>query len=124
MSKEYIEKADLYKWAAEREETARNWARDTPTNSPAYMRYVSQLNERTAFKHHIADIPAADVVEVRHARWIVCEDLFGENGYCSACGFLMGVNEPGNGFPDVENLKYCPNCGAKMDGGVNDDNNL
>ena len=68
----------------------------------------------------LRDIPTADVVEVRHGRWIVCDDLFGEIGHCSACGFFMNVNEPGNGLPDIENLKYCPNCGAKMDGGVND----
>lgn len=66
--KEYIEKNKLYKMVAEKEETARKWTLDTPTNSPAYMRYVAQLNERTAFKHMVADIPAADVVEVRQIR--------------------------------------------------------
>ena len=45
-------------------------------------------------------IPAADVVEVRHGRWIKHE------GYdeCEACRakVICGYN-------------YCPNCGARMD---------
>ena len=70
---------------------------------------------------YINGIPAADVVEVKRGEWVVIEDLFGEICHCSECGFFMGVNEPGNGLPDVESLKYCPNCGTRMDGGVNDE---
>lgn len=51
--------------------------------------------------------PAADVVEVVHGCW-------GDNGIagsmlskCSVCGFNCGASS----FP------YCPECGAKMDGG-------
>lgn len=51
--------------------------------------------------------PAADVAEVVHGEW-------GDNGVadsmlvkCSVCGFDCGANS----------FSYCPNCGAKMDGG-------
>mgnify|MGYP004687631041 CR=1 FL=1 len=51
--------------------------------------------------------PAADVAEVVHGQW-------GDNGIpgsmlsgCSVCGFSCGANS----------FFYCPNCGAKMDGG-------
>lgn len=46
-----------------------------------------------------------DVVEVKHARWIVSEFCGGNRiGFCTEC--------------EVENRigNYCPNCGAKMDG--------
>ena len=63
------------------------------------------------------DIPAADVVEQKHGSWqerIVDDDehdkygLFRRRFYCSACG---DWNTHGAS-------KYCPHCGAKMDGGA------
>lgn len=58
----------------------------------------------------IQDIPAADVVEVRHGQWIKSES----SGLykCSKCG-RYATNS------DVLNWEYC-NCGAKMDGGADD----
>lgn len=57
--------------------------------------------------------PAADVVEVVHGRWIMPTKI-GHRSFdiphCSACdGVPCGVDE---------NTNYCPNCGAKMDGGT------
>ena len=55
----------------------------------------------------VASFPAADVVEVRHGRWLFHDT--DENDMtivkCSECGRkrYFGAN-------------YCPNCGAKMDG--------
>lgn len=54
-----ISRAALYRQVSAKEELARKRVIDTPTDSPAYMRYVAQLNERTAFKHLVADFPAA-----------------------------------------------------------------
>ena len=55
----------------------------------------------------ISELPAADVAPVRHGRWV-------DNGIpdsilsgCSVCGFTCGSSS----------FFYCPNCGAKMDGG-------
>lgn len=45
----------LYADMSEREELARQRVIDTPTDSPCYMRYVAQLNERTAFKEMLFD---------------------------------------------------------------------
>ena len=55
------------------------------------------------------EMPAADVAPVRHGRWI------NENFYthCSACGKMAIYDKYGQ---EVES-DYCPNCGAKMDGG-------
>lgn len=63
-------------------------------------------NYRT-YGNVVRSIPAADVVEVRHGRWI--KD--GEDGpvYCSECG---EEHEWGD-----FRASYCDTCGAKMDGG-------
>lgn len=56
----------LYADMSEREELARQRVIDTPLNSPCYMRYVAQLNERTSFKEMLYDaktIIEADKVE-------------------------------------------------------------
>ena len=54
------------------EELARKRVLDKPTNSPCYMRYVTQLNERTAFKHMIADAPKIE-------EWILCNERLPED---------------------------------------------
>lgn len=61
-------------------------------------------------KARLEAIPAADVVEVRHGRWEIRN--WGFDYYCcSACGFEHRYEGP---------FAYCPNCGAKMDGGQDD----
>lgn len=60
----------------------------------------------------IRKLPAADVAPVRHGRWIKDEFFSDEvnNGEkCSQCGELIGW------FGNLP--KYCPGCGALMDGG-------
>lgn len=47
----------MYDDMTEKEELAMQRVIDTPTNSPCYMRYVAQLNERTAFKEMLFDAP-------------------------------------------------------------------
>ena len=59
----------------------------------------------------IDNAPAADVAPVRHGRWIEQEKYtFGVLYDCSICGNRI----LDNGHP----WNYCPNCGAKMDGGA------
>lgn len=59
-------------------------------------------------KRAINEAPTADVVEVRHGDWKRDEKF---HPYCSACG-----ENPWSALVAENNLKYCPNCGAKMDG--------
>lgn len=49
--------------------------------------------------------PAADVVEVRHGRWI-------DNTFCSCCG---GFDEDDEGNIIQSFHNYCPACGTLMD---------
>lgn len=51
-------------------------------------------------------LPKADVQPVVHAKWVCHEPEIGLYYSCSRCGYntLQGM------------YKFCPNCGAKMDG--------
>ena len=68
----------------------------------------------------IDDFPAADVAPVVHGRWIHsryedCSEQF-ELLKCSQCNheaYAMAFYVRGG--------NYCPNCGAKMDGGDSDE---
>ena len=74
---------------------------------------IAPFNVAMVFRH-IHNIPAADVAPVVHAQW---EDVFQDgacswSGRCSACKVR-------NDIPHPLLAHYCPNCGAKMDGGEN-----
>lgn len=66
--------------------------------------------EIVALKCFVEGIPAADVAPVRHGRWAL-NKKYGDYE-CSECG--QGDVKA----MDFKNLKmrYCPNCGARMDG--------
>ena len=64
----------------------------------------------------LRDVPAADVAPVVHGKWLHsgCEECSGlEVVKCSECNheaFAIALY--------VCNGNYCPSCGARMDGGV------
>lgn len=58
-----------------------------------------------------AEIPAADVAQVVHGRWIEDHDYL----KCPKCGAMVKRDFT---FFDIGDWHYCPNCGAKMDGGT------
>ena len=62
----------------------------------------------------IIQVPAADVVEIRHGVWVEGAEHFTNGFYeaeCSECNNYIRWNEGNSG-----DWNYCPNCGAKMDG--------
>lgn len=75
------------------------------------------LSTRFFIEDLIKDIPAADVIEQKHGKWVDTEPHLEDwqqrkNGmayYCSVCGHRAGKNKH-------RTYKYCPWCGAKMDG--------
>ena len=85
---------------------------------------VSDSKVRTVAKciNAVELLPAADVAPVRHGEWILGHV---EPGYftpggnrpwiCSKCGQVVSWSLA---RPEYN---YCPNCGAKMDGGENND---
>lgn len=114
---EYIDKNKLYENIAHLEEVARRKFLDTMSGDVEKELYRAQLSERTGIKHMIIDMPAADVAPIMHGKWL--DEDFPEktatvHGFaiCSACGNLSHKAEHGYNILS----KYCPNCGAKMDG--------
>ena len=69
----------------------------------------------------IKSVPAADVVEVRHGENIT-KMYPTEEFICSECGLIMRdfeeirVDEENDECHYEFEFKYCPECGAKMDG--------
>ena len=79
------------------------------TDDPSCPLFLAAMIEQ-----YIDQEPAADVVEVKHGKWI---EVHKENIWndivpvleCSACGkYTVGTR----GIMTKSN--YCPNCGAKM----------
>lgn len=88
-------------------------------------KYVNAADaaEKIAEKHGIplgdlvdtfAEIPAADVVEVRRGRWICINKIYGEYE-CSVCHGMDSNCSDYYGIHAVTEQEFCPSCGAKMD---------
>ena len=93
MNKEYIEREALLK----EEQEIYHW---NGTND-VYGDFISSEIVRT--------FPAANVAPIVYGEWIP----YPSDAYmkCSVCG----MEYPKSKMPQV--VGYCPNCGAKMDGG-------
>lgn len=61
--------------------------------------------------------PAADVAEVVHGQWLRADDDWNSltTIQCSLCSEEWCFETDDD--VSLLNYKYCPNCGAKMDGG-------
>lgn len=62
---------------------------------------------------HLQDAPTVESVEVVHGRWVLKETcgINTEKYHCSVCDKIPR---------SLHTEDYCPNCGAKMDGGNED----
>ena len=70
------------------------------------------INGIESVLEYVENLPAVDVAPVRYGRWISVPHKLAR--VCSVCN----RDEPYK-FADIEAdvYDYCPNCGAKMDGG-------
>ena len=82
---------------------------------------LNNPDKNKAFGHDAIEImaeihymPAADVVEVRHGRWLTT-DAYPHHLYCSVCYKTYAKNAKWVNELDLP-TNYCPNCGALMDG--------
>ena len=63
---------------------------------------------------YIERLPAADVAPVVHGEWYLLDDCANAGLYCSVCS--RRVHREEFAYKKLRS-KYCPHCGAKMDGG-------
>ena len=72
---------------------------------------------RGGMHEKIDSLPAADVAEVRHGRWIEDKRTYPgpglKNNLCSVCGEIAGSWK--EGLEPGRKWAYCPNCGALME---------
>lgn len=59
---------------------------------------------------YIEALPAADVAPVVNGEWLLRHEGYGHYWECSVCHTNPCIYV-------TEHTKFCPNCGAKMDGG-------
>lgn len=77
----------------------------------AFLDCMKRTDRYFNVKFDIENFPNADVAPVRHGRWEEASD--GDGIVCPFCrtDFCTIIY-------DTEHFNYCPNCGAKMDGGA------
>lgn len=61
-------------------------------------------------------LPAADVAPVRHGRWEKQRGIYS----CSECGMTCPYDVQADVI-EYWACNYCPNCGAKIDGGADNE---
>lgn len=127
MNKEYIDKSAFLK--NERVLYCKNCARRFGTKN-GKLKEIYQIGDAPCNScelndalDSLDDFPAADVEPVRHGHWMTKEPLprtYGRpRAMCCRCGSFALYE-----FVNVQSYKeiltkYCPNCGAKMDGKEN-----
>ena len=71
----------------------------------------------------VLSVPVADAAPVVHGRWVLHYAAIGAPyTECSRCCADIAVPMVGGEFLklDMREMPYCPNCGAKMDGGASE----
>lgn len=83
-----------------------------PTGSGAFDEFITRLIPQT-----IKNLPIANVATVAHERWNKCvvRGLGRSKTTILLCSRCSSRNDT------MIRFNYCPNCGAKMDGGVSND---
>ena len=66
-----------------------------------------------AIERDVRDMPAADVAPVVHEKWLLDRWPSWPHRECSRCKIMIPRTKE---VPD-QYWQYCPNCGARMDGG-------
>lgn len=87
-------------------------------NAAALCEYANNQKDKTIDANDIMRFPTIDAAPVRHGRWVKMTGMLPPEYHghyeCSECQWHMkGIR---NSWTREEDMLYCPNCGAKMDG--------
>lgn len=99
---EYISRDDVRRMILE-------YSADNPKKQTVWAMVISDM------LRDLKKIPAADVQPVRRGEWEKIEEYggWGDTYFrCSICGDEWDIDV---GTPVENGMKYCPNCGARMD---------
>lgn len=95
------------------------WLKRIPLIDLSDGRGICRVIMENDFKKAIKKMPKgiiADVAPVRHGRW----DDYGAGVCCTNCGVSLFHQDENNNFGiEPSGFRYCPHCGAKMDGDGN-----
>lgn len=98
---EYIERSDFKKILKEEMQILK----DTPGKDDWDKGIMQGIKESII---HLNATPSADVAPVVHGKWRwTGSDKWNDCYECSKCGKIS-----------LDDSNFCPNCGAKMDGGA------
>ena len=85
---------------------------ECPYNWNDWPEEIQAVNDWQDAIESIKNVPAVDAVPVVHGRWEEHEDCNGDSYYtCSVCDCYWTLID---GTPAENNMRYCPECGAKM----------
>ena len=119
---EYIEREAAIKFVKEQMEETNN--KTAIIGSYVTKTYDMAIRHAVKLLRYVPTAyPKADVVEVRHGEWIETQEPLGwcdvDCAECSVCHESWIIGEDSS-IDDYECMwHYCPNCGARMDGGNN-----
>lgn len=89
------------------------WEIDIPSPTvPEYVEHHEQIKNMLEITDgwikRLEEQPTADVMEVKHGKWVGIDDDPCETFECDRCGFVLDDWIQGALY------NYCPNCGADM----------
>lgn len=72
------------------------------------------MHEGLGYQYNrVINAPTVDAVPLRHGKWIYSNDFHWYTASCNKCGYQRRTDIKAEGW---NQWKFCPNCGAKMDG--------
>lgn len=93
-------------------ETALSLVRPDTPEDEKYV--VTIATAKKLVRSIVRRTPAADVTPVVHGEWLLRHEGYGHYWECSSCHKNPCIYV-------TKDTRYCPNCGAKMDGKDEDD---
>lgn len=87
-----------------------------PIDADALLEKMQRTSRYFSVVYDVDAMPTLDVAPVVHGRWVLLDECYNEGVYCSACHKKVYKKCYAN---QKIKSKFCPNCGARMDGDGN-----